>query len=84
VFDINLRQQRQEGQDVGLFDHLGSGHSFSPKHHVHWLGTAGVVRQIDLFEIEKARELLKQSRFGIKAGRHRLRDGQPLVQFSDV
>ena len=57
-----LRQQPQKRHDIGLFDHLGSLRPLPPKHHVHWHGTARVVRQIDLFESEIARELLEQSR----------------------
>src|ERR1700722_838791 len=79
-----LRQQREERHHISLFDHLGSLRPLPPKHHVHWHGSACVVRQIDLFEPEIARELLEQSRPGIEAARHRLRDLVPLLQFSDV
>jgi hypothetical protein len=49
--------QRQQGHDIGLFDHLGFSNPLSTEHHVHWHGTAGVVRQVDIFESEKARAL---------------------------
>ena len=61
--DELLRQQPQQRHDIGLLDHLGFLRPLSPKHHVHWHGTAGIVRQIDVFESEIARELLEQSRF---------------------
>ena len=36
-----------------------SARPLSPKHHVHWHRTASIVRQIDVFESEIARELLE-------------------------
>ena len=79
-----LRQQPQQRDDIGLFDHLGLPRPLPPKHHVHWHGTACVGGEINLFEREKARELLEQSGFRIEAGRHRFRDLPPLLEFGVV
>jgi hypothetical protein len=80
-----LRQQPQKCHDIGLLYHLGSLRPLPPpQHHVHWDGTTGVIRQIDLLESKIACELLEQSRFGIKAGRYRLCGTAPLLQLRVV
>jgi hypothetical protein len=42
------------------------------------------VRQINVFESEKAHELLEESGSGITAGCHRVSGAQPLLQLSVV
>ena len=74
-----LRQQPEKCDDIGLFYHLRSLRPLPPKHHVHWHGSACVIRQIDLFESEIPRELIEQTRLGIETGRDLIRGTPPLV-----
>ena len=55
-----LRQQRQQRDDIGLLDHLGSLRPLPSKHDIHGHLAVGVSREVDLFETEETGELLEQ------------------------
>ena len=55
-----VRQQRQQHDHVRLLDDLRRLRALAPEHDVHRHGPAGVLRQVDVLQVEVARELLDE------------------------